>query len=95
MHQLGTKVSVWHTSAATKVRTNLSDRSLWDFDNQSTDWLATPIDAKIGDTISISCTFDVNLRSILPMYKNVSPNYIVWGEGTRDEMCLGVINYTE
>jgi hypothetical protein len=29
------------------------------------------------------------------MYKNVSPNYIVWGEGTRDEMCLGVINYTE
>ena len=95
MHQLGTKVSVWHTSATTKVRTNLSDRSLWDFDNQSTDWLATPIDAKIGDTISISCTFDVNLRSILPMYKNVSPNYIVWGEGTRDEMCLGVINYTE
>jgi hypothetical protein len=95
MHQLGTKVSVWHTSAATKVKTNLSDRSLWNFDNQTTDWLSTPIDAKSGDTISISCTFDVGLRSLLPMYKDVSPNYIVWGEGTRDEMCLGIINYTE
>ena len=95
MHQLGTKVSVWHTSAVTKMRTNLSDRSLWNFDNQTTDWLATPIDAKSGDTISISCTFDVGLRSLLPMYKDVAPNYIVWGEGTRDEMCLGIINYTE
>ena len=95
MHQLGTKISIWHTSAASKMRTNLSDRSLWNFDNQTTDWLSTPIDAKSGDTISISCTFDVGLRSLLPMYKDVSPNYIVWGEGTRDEMCLGIINYTE
>jgi hypothetical protein len=95
MHQLGTKISIWHTSAATKIRTNLSDRSPWNFDNQTTDWLATPIDAKAGDSISISCTYDVNLRSLLPMYKEMSPNYIVWGEGTRDEMCLGVINYTD
>jgi len=95
MHQLGTKISIWHTSAASKMRTNLSDRSLWNFDNQTTDWLSTPIDAKSGDTISISCTFDVGLRSLLPIYKDVSPNYIVWGEGTRDEMCLGIINYTE
>ena len=95
MHQLGTKVSVWHTSGSTKVKTNLSERSQWNFDNQTTDWLSTPIDAKSGDTISISCTFDVGLRSLLPMYKDVAPNYIVWGEGTRDEMCLGIINYTE
>ena len=95
MHQLGTKVSIWHTSAATKVKTKLSDRALWDFDNQTTDWLSPPIEAKAGDTISISCTFDVNLRSLLPMYKDMTPNYIVWGEGTRDEMCLGIINYTD
>jgi len=95
MHQLGKKVSVWHTSAATGVRTNLSDRVSWNFDNQTTDWLTTPIDANSGDIISISCTFDVGLRSILPIYKDISPNYIVWGEGTRDEMCLGVINYTD
>ena len=95
MHQLGTKVTVWHTSAATKVRTNLSDRAQWNFDNQTTDWLTPPIEAKVGDTISISCTYDVNLRSLLPMYKDMTPNYIIWGEGTRDEMCLGVINYTD
>lgn len=95
MHQLGTKVSIWHTSAATKIKTILSDRSPWNFDNQTTDWLTPPIEAKAGDTISISCTYDVNLRSLLPMYKDMTPNYIVWGEGTRDEMCLGVINYTD
>lgn len=95
MHQLGTKINIWLTNGSTKVKTNLSDRSPWNFDNQTTDWLPTPIEAKIGDTISVSCTYDVNLRSLLPMYKNLSPNYIVWGEGTRDEMCLGIINYTE
>jgi len=94
MHQLGKSITIVHTNGSTGARTEISSRPLWNFDDQRTDWLTQPISAKAGDSISVRCTFDVGLRSQLPLYKNLSPNYIVWGEGTRDEMCLGIVNYT-
>jgi mono/diheme cytochrome c family protein len=36
-----------------------------------------------GDKLSIDCTWD-----------NPTPNTVKWGEGTGDEMCLGLIYYT-
>lgn len=94
MHQLGKDITIVYTNGSTGVRTEISSRPLWNFDDQRTDWLSKPITANAGDSISVRCTFDVGLRSQLPLYKNLSPNYIVWGEGTRDEMCLGIVNYT-
>ena len=95
MHQLGKSVTITHTNISTGEVTTLSTRPQWNFDDQRTDWLATPIAAQVGDRISVTCTYDVGLRSLLPIYKNLSPNYVVWGEGTRDEMCLAIINYTD
>ena len=95
MHQLGRSITITHQSAATSAVTVLSTRPMWDFDNQTTDWQSTPILAKAGDTIKVTCTFDIGLRALLSVYKNISPNYVVWGEGTRDEMCLAIINYTD
>ena len=94
MHQLGKSIEIVYTNGSTGVRTEISSRPLWNFDDQRTDWLSKPITANAGDSISVRCTFDVGLRSQLPLYKNLSPNYIVWGEGTRDEMCLAIVNYT-
>jgi hypothetical protein len=94
MHQLGKSITIVHTNGSTGARTEISSRPLWNFDDQRTDWLTQPISAKAGDSITVRCTFDVGLRSQLPLYKNLSPNYVVWGEGTRDEMCLGIVNYT-
>ena len=94
MHQLGKSITIVHTNGSTGARTEISSRPLWNFDDERTDWLTQPISAKAGDSITVRCTFDVGLRSQLPLYKNLSPNYIVWGEGTRDEMCLGIVNYT-
>ena len=95
MHQLGRSITITHQSAATSAVTVLSSRPMWDFDNQTTDWQSTPIVAKPGDTVKVTCTFDIGLRALLPVYKNLSPNYVVWGEGTRDEMCLAIVNYTD
>jgi len=95
MHQLGRTITITHQSASTSAVTVLSNRPMWDFDNQTTDWQSTPILAKPGDSIKVTCTFDIGLRALLPVYKNLSPNYVVWGEGTRDEMCLAIINYTD
>ena len=94
MHQLGKSIEIVYTNGSTGAKTEISSRPLWNFDDQRTDWLTQPISAKAGDSITVRCTFDVGLRSQLPLYKNLSPNYIVWGEGTRDEMCLGIVNYT-
>ena len=95
MHQLGKSVTITYVNGVTGEKTILATRPQWNFDDQRTDWLATPITAQIGDRVSITCTYDVGLRSLLPIYKNLSPNYVVWGEGTRDEMCLAIINYTD
>ena len=94
MHQLGKSIEIVYTNGSTGAKTEISSRPLWNFDDQRTDWLTQPISAKAGDSITVRCTFDVGLRSQLPIYKNLSPNYVVWGEGTRDEMCLGIVNYT-
>ncbi len=95
MHQLGRTITITYQSAVTQEITVLSWRPQWDFDNQTTDWQIKPINALPGDYLKVSCSFDIGLRSLLPEFKNVAPNYIVWGEGSRDEMCLAIINYTD
>jgi hypothetical protein len=64
----------------------------YDFDDQSPIELKTPLEVKIGDVIRIECTHDPKVRQLLPMLKNLPPRYVTWGEGSSDEMCLGVLS---
>ena len=34
------------------------------------------------------------LRDQLPAFKGIPDKYVVWGEGTTDEMCLGILTVT-
>jgi hypothetical protein len=52
----------------------------WDFHWQGVYQFVEPIAIQRGDTIRITCTWD-NTR-------DPNPRYILWGEGTQDEMCL-------
>jgi hypothetical protein len=45
---------------------------------------------KPGDVYRVTCAHDAALRTQLPQLKQLKPRYVVWGEGTSDEMCLGV-----
>jgi hypothetical protein len=47
-----------------------------------------------GDIIRVKCTFDPTLRQKIPQLKQLEPRYVTWGEGSSDEMCLGVIAAT-
>lgn len=60
----------------------LLDIPNWDFDWQMLYELATPIHVTKGQTIRIECTWD---RSLDPTR---APKYIVFAEGTEDEMCF-------
>jgi hypothetical protein len=64
----------------------------WDFHWQDAYYLERPVDADTGDTIRVSCRFD-NSRSGQPVVggKRLPPRYVLWGEGTTDEMCLGLL----
>ena len=45
-----------------------------------------------GDKIEVSCTYNPELREELPQLRKLPPRYVVWGDGSSDEMCLGLIS---
>jgi hypothetical protein len=79
------------------IRVQLNDRTLlhiprWNFHWQDAYYLAQPVDANVGDTIRVSCRFDNSkIKQPLVNGKLLKPRYVLWGEGTTDEMCLGLL----
>jgi hypothetical protein len=70
------------------------DVPYYNFDDQSVTYLKTPIAVNPGDTIRVECTFDPTLRQKIPQLMSLEPRYVTWGEGSSDEMCLGVLSGT-
>ena len=93
MHLLGRSISVTLNPGAADQQT-LLDRKVWDFDNQRATALKHPVIVRAGDTLRVTCTHDAALRGMLPELANEPPRYVMWGEGTSDEMCLGIVLYT-
>jgi hypothetical protein len=90
MHLLGREISIVANAGKPGEKT-LLDIDMWDFDNQGARPLAEPFDLAAGDTLTVTCTHDAKLRSQLPALEGTDPRYITWGEGTTDEMCLGIL----
>jgi hypothetical protein len=72
----------------------LLDVPSYDFHNQGAVPLAQPVKVRAGDTIRVTCTHDAKLRGTLSELSNLPPRYVVWGDGTSDEMCLGILTVT-
>ena len=94
MHLLGRSISVTLDPGGPRERT-LLDRPVWDFDNQGATPLKRPARVRAGDTLRVTCTHDATLRDMLPELEDEQPRYVTWGEGTSDEMCLGIVMYTD
>jgi hypothetical protein len=93
MHLLGRSISVV-LQPGTDEEETLLDRAVWDFDNQQATPLDRPVRVDRDDTLRVTCTHDARLRSMVPELADEEPRYVTWGEGTSDEMCLGVVLYT-
>ncbi len=61
----------------------LLDIPVWNFDWQMNYELTKPVHVEAGQTMRMECSWD---RALEP---NRSPKYIVFAEGTEDEMCFG------
>ncbi len=90
MHLLGKQITIV-TNVGTPREKRILDVPVWDFDRQSATPLSHALSLRRGDTVTVTCTWDPTLRTKLPETKDLPPRYIVWGEGTTDEMCLGIL----
>jgi hypothetical protein len=93
MHLLGRSISIELNPGTRDART-LLDIPVWDFDNQGAIALDRPADIEPGDTLRVTCRHDQRLRDLLPAFEDQPERYVVWGEGTTDEMCLGIVLLT-
>jgi predicted CxxxxCH...CXXCH cytochrome family protein len=79
------------------IRIQLNGKTLlhiprWNFHWQDAYYLRQPVDANVGDTIRVTCKFDNSqVKQPLVNGRLLKPRYVLWGEGTTDEMCLGLL----
>ncbi|HET7276455.1 MAG TPA: hypothetical protein VFJ22_00110 [Dermatophilaceae bacterium] len=93
MHLLGRRITIVVNKGKPDARTVL-DIPVWDFDNQASRPLRKPLAIGPGDTLTVTCTHDQALRDIQPAFAGRPERFVMWGEGTTDEMCLGIVLVT-
>jgi hypothetical protein len=90
MHLLGRSITV-ERNPGTPAAEMLLDVPVFNFDDQALNVFDEPVELQPGETLRVSCTHDAGLRRQLPQLEELPPRYVVWGEGTSDEMCLGML----
>jgi hypothetical protein len=89
MHLLGRKITIVTNPGTPRAKTIL-DIPIWDFDNQGAKPIP-PVHLDTWDTVKVTCKHVQWLRDRLPSFQDQPERYVVWGEGTTDEMCLGML----
>jgi hypothetical protein len=94
MHMLGTAgaLSVVREGGDEDCMLRIDD---WDFSWQGGYALSEPLAVTPGDRLRISCTWD-NSADNQPVVDGevAEPRDVQWGEGSTDEMCLGILYVT-
>jgi hypothetical protein len=89
MHLLGRSFSMVLNPGTAQARTVLSV-SNYNFDYQKAYNLGTPIRVKAGDRLQITCSYDPTLAQELPILRKAPPHFVTFGDGSSDEMCVGL-----
>ena len=89
MHLLGRSIRI-ETNPGTPEAKTILDIPVWDFDNQGAKPIQ-PVHLDPADTVKVTCRHVQWLRDELPAFEGQEERYVVWGEGTTDEMCLGIL----
>ena len=92
MHLLGRSIKIEVNAGKPDART-LLDIPVWDFDDQGSRPIK-PAALEPGDTIKVTCRHTQALRDRLPAFEGQPYKYVLWGEGTTDEMCLAIMLVT-
>ncbi|KGN31900.1 monooxygenase [Knoellia sinensis KCTC 19936] len=93
MHLLGKSITI-DVNKGTPQAERVLDIPIWNFDDQGAIAPKKPVSVKKGDKVTVTCTHDQSMRDVLPAYEGTKERYVAWGEGTTDEMCLGILFLT-
>jgi Copper type II ascorbate-dependent monooxygenase, C-terminal domain len=93
MHLLGRSISIT-LNPGKRTERKLLDIPVWNFDDQRAIPLAKPVKIDQGDVLRVRCRHDQALRDVVPDLAGTPERYVVWGDGTTDEMCLGIVMVT-
>lgn len=91
MHLRGSSISIGYRRSGTDACFVNVPR--WNFHWQQGYWLQRPQQMNLGsDTLTMRCSWD-NTPANQPFVDGVQqpPHTLTWGEGTNDEMCLGLL----
>jgi hypothetical protein len=89
MHLLGRTFTMVLNPGTPEARTVLSVPD-YNFHYQRSYNLAKPIRVTAGEPVQITCTYDPSLAQELPALRKAPPHFVTWGDGSSDEMCIGL-----
>jgi hypothetical protein len=89
MHLLGKSLKITLNPGTANAKTVL-DVPKYDFDNQAAHNNTPWIKVAAGDRLQVTCTYNPKLAQELPALRQLPPHFVTWGDGTSDEMCLGI-----
>jgi hypothetical protein len=89
MHLLGRSFQLVLNPGTPQAQTVL-DVPSYNFHDQKADNLAKPIHVTAGEPLQVTCTYDPMLAQELPILRKAPAHFVTWGDGSSDEMCLGL-----
>ncbi len=89
MHLLGRSFTLVLNPGTSHSRTVLNVPN-YNFDYQKAYNLAAPIRVSAGDKLQVNCTYDPRLAQELPILRRAPHHFVTWGDGSSDEMCIGL-----
>ncbi len=89
MHLLGQSFTMVLNPGTPEARTVLNVPS-YNFHDQRSYNLAAPIHVTAGEPVQVSCSYDPTLAQELPVLRKAPPHFVTWGDGSTDEMCIGL-----
>jgi hypothetical protein len=90
MHMLGVGFSMVLNPGTAQADTVLSVPN-YNFDYQKAYNLSRPVAVTKGERVRITCTYNPQLGQELPLLRKTAPHFVTWGDGSTDEMCIGLI----
>jgi hypothetical protein len=89
MHLLGRSFQMVLNPGTPQAKTVLNVPE-FDFHDQRSYNLGKPIAVTAGEPVKVTCTYDPELEQELPVLRDTPPHFVTWGDGSTDEMCIGI-----
>jgi hypothetical protein len=89
MHLLGLALTMVLNPGTPEAKTVL-DVSDYNFHYQRSYNLATPVPVTAGEPVQVTCAYNPKLAQQIPILRKAPPHFVTWGDGSTDEMCIGL-----